>query len=1279
MKAFFGRADAADPSGISALESLASPDSTSGISGKKSARVFLQASSKLRALGKLVQAEKVCARGTAIYPSDLSLAIEHAGIAQIARDERAKMTRWQRVLDLAGTTAPVEAYRHLAESHNSHGAFDEAERILRHGLEIHPADFSLMKGLAGTLSACGRSAAALAAWSNLIEAHPDRNHAVSYLRMSSILREEGMIDRAQESIRAGLAKYPDDIQLQDSAEKLSLLRYRHSPSPIHREPLPSFTDHLFTDRYEPFEKGTLGFSSGTNAFRQHVPAMLDFAKTISPLRAPGQGPSVDIFATWGVPSDNNASIAEMAAFHGKPLLCLDSGFLSSPGIEGKTAPAHSVVICPDSIYFDATKPSHLVQTLNSAAHELTESQRSRTQACIETLLVHRISKYNHAPRIDMRSRFSADATKRVLLVDQRIGGGSIHWSLGGRGAFERMWEAALALPDHEILVKLHPEIIAGNHQSHLLSLAPSPLPANITIVDFDVNPFDLFDIVGKVFVCTSQLGFEAAMAGKEVHCFGAPFYSGWGFTQDRIAIPSRKRRRTINEVFHLFYIVHSRYFVPGQVGAEIEDLIAYLADANTKPTTDINETEVSVSSPSRNPGEPLKILIVIPSGRFGATGRYLQNLSVSLVQSGCEVMILAEGPCQPLEFGVRWLTLEFDGLRLAESVRRTITDFAPQIIYENGVRSRSQRAALEAVVLTGARFAMQSEDDDIQIHRLRQGDEAAEHLAMLDHAELTGAEIVSFLSEHDWNYSLRIFLDPGFNRWIEPLLRTVCYRMASLHTAIWHPFAERLAREYEVPTLVVPPVASNGDFERIPLTREERDTVLRQYGIDPSNTVIFIGGALYDYSGEYAVFLTAINLAAKKSGAAIALVIATGRSNLPIMRMARETLGKEISMVDLGDAGDEIYIEMLKACDVVCSPGLPDTFNRYRLPSRLVKAMAMGKPILTCRCGFGESLEHNVNAFLMDGEDPAVWADSIIPSLDSANRAKIGSRGRIFAREHFDSPRVAAALKHQFESILKQPPRTLATGITFARENHTASDGSQVRMLPSIKLRNRYHSSMQFAIRAVASLTHRVDTVVHLGAGRCDEFEDYCRLGAHTVLLVEALEEKVTALRELENTNGRILVKQKVVSGISGRQSAFIVRNSSPKSERPEDLWLLQPDRLLEQSPSTSIACEPAVTTSSIAEVCEGIELASEENNLLLLELNGAEAAALATTPRLLLQKFRWIALRAHDLPLCRGGSTPEEIHHLLGAAGYASLPVPANHAGPDVLLLYQRLGSIPS
>ncbi|MFP3355094.1 capsular polysaccharide biosynthesis protein, partial [Pseudoalteromonas sp. SIMBA_153] len=82
--------------------------------------------------------------------------------------------------------------------------------------------------------------------------------------------------------------------------------------------------------------------------------------------------------------------------------------------------------------------------------------------------------------------------------------------------------------------------IAGHKQGHLTQALDHP---RCQIISDDINPWALLEQVDDVYVVTSQLGFEALMAGKRVHCYGLPFYAGWGLTHDQLDCPRRVKQR----------------------------------------------------------------------------------------------------------------------------------------------------------------------------------------------------------------------------------------------------------------------------------------------------------------------------------------------------------------------------------------------------------------------------------------------------------------------------------------------------------------------------------------------------------------------------------------------------------------------------------------------------------------------------------------------------------------------------------------------------------------
>ncbi|RTR05124.1 capsular polysaccharide biosynthesis protein [Halomonas nitroreducens] len=243
-----------------------------------------------------------------------------------------------------------------------------------------------------------------------------------------------------------------------------------------------------------------------------------------------------------------------AARHGVPYVAVEDGFLRSWGLGVHGFAPHSLVVDHQGIYYDASRPSDLERLIEAADFAPEEIQRARR--AMHRLRTLRLSKYNHAPDRPL----PPGERPRILVVDQTAGDASIAGGLAGADDFATMLERALAEhPDAEVLVKVHPDVVAGKKRGHLDRARAHP---RCRIVGEDLNPWALLDAVACVHVVTSQLGFEALIAGKRVVCHGVPFYAGWGLTDDRRDCPRRGQPRTLEQVFAAAYLRYARYANP---------------------------------------------------------------------------------------------------------------------------------------------------------------------------------------------------------------------------------------------------------------------------------------------------------------------------------------------------------------------------------------------------------------------------------------------------------------------------------------------------------------------------------------------------------------------------------------------------------------------------------------------------------------------------------------------------------------------------------------------
>lgn len=290
---------------------------------------------------------------------------------------------------------------------------------------------------------------------------------------------------------------------------------------------------------------------------------------------------------WGrKPTSERAR--KMAQRRHLPYVSLEDGFIRSLGLGVNGSPLHSLIVDHSGIYYDATGVSDLEQLIQQA-DGYNENTLQRAKRLMVALRKNRLSKYNHLPDFLPSSSLLANkANERcVLVIDQTKGDASVTFGQATQDTFTQMLEAAIEEnPGAHIIVKVHPDVMAGKKQGYLAELAcqysAGQYGAGDLTIEFfadPVSPWALLDRVERVYTVTSQLGFEALLAGLPVRCFGLPFYAGWGLTEDEQHCERRGVKRTLAQVFAAAYIDYCRYINPytGE-RCQAEDTVALLVD-----------------------------------------------------------------------------------------------------------------------------------------------------------------------------------------------------------------------------------------------------------------------------------------------------------------------------------------------------------------------------------------------------------------------------------------------------------------------------------------------------------------------------------------------------------------------------------------------------------------------------------------------------------------------------------------------------------------------------
>ncbi len=231
----------------------------------------------------------------------------------------------------------------------------------------------------------------------------------------------------------------------------------------------------------------------------------------------------------------------VAVRRGVPLVRLEDAFLRSvkPGRLGGLP--LGVLIDGRGVHFDTAGPSALEEVL--ARHPLDDSNLlQRARDGMSRIQAADLSKYNiHDPDAALPE------AGYVLVVDQTRGDASIRHSGATEATFRQMlFRAQEDHPTARIVIKSHPETALGLRAGHF---GPKEEDWRTTLLRSPVSPRKLLEGAIAVYAVSSQLGFEAILAGHRSKIFGQPFYAGWGLSDDALPHPRRKRVLTKAQLF----------------------------------------------------------------------------------------------------------------------------------------------------------------------------------------------------------------------------------------------------------------------------------------------------------------------------------------------------------------------------------------------------------------------------------------------------------------------------------------------------------------------------------------------------------------------------------------------------------------------------------------------------------------------------------------------------------------------------------------------------------
>jgi capsular polysaccharide export protein len=265
-----------------------------------------------------------------------------------------------------------------------------------------------------------------------------------------------------------------------------------------------------------------------------------------------------LFIVWG--RTTPAQLRDFAAEHEIAIHHVEDGFFRSIGLGASHALPYSLCYDRSGLYYDASAPSDLEHLLNTFDFAADPNVIQTARRCMALIREAGLSKYNEVRTELAPMLYGPKVRPRILVIGQVEDDQSLLYGCERIMTNAQLVELAVTENlDAQVIYKPHPDVMAGFRKE---ISEPAKLAHVAEILRVSLTMADALHEVDRVYTLTSLAGFEALLRGVPVTTVGAPFYSGWGLTDDRQPIQRRSRQLPLEAVFAAAYILYPRYMDP---------------------------------------------------------------------------------------------------------------------------------------------------------------------------------------------------------------------------------------------------------------------------------------------------------------------------------------------------------------------------------------------------------------------------------------------------------------------------------------------------------------------------------------------------------------------------------------------------------------------------------------------------------------------------------------------------------------------------------------------
>jgi len=263
----------------------------------------------------------------------------------------------------------------------------------------------------------------------------------------------------------------------------------------------------------------------------------------------------ECFIVWGF--TYSTALTAVSKVVKLPIYRMEDGFIRSAALGASHSTPYSLVLDKKGIHYDCNKQSDLEEILNTFDFENNKNLTAAANICIHNIISRKLSKYNMPAINNKNLNKSIPIRKRVAVLGQVDSDASIRYGNPQGWSTESLLKlAAFQNPEADIIYRPHPEVYQGYQKSKFKARRIN----NIAKISSPDEPFaEFISQCDHVYTISSLTGFEALIRGIKVTTVGAPFYSGWGLTDDHVKIKRRKAKLSVEQLFAGAYLIYPRY------------------------------------------------------------------------------------------------------------------------------------------------------------------------------------------------------------------------------------------------------------------------------------------------------------------------------------------------------------------------------------------------------------------------------------------------------------------------------------------------------------------------------------------------------------------------------------------------------------------------------------------------------------------------------------------------------------------------------------------------